>query len=150
MGMFDYVHLTCPHCGKRVETQSKSGPCALADFYEANLPYAVGVDMAGEQIHCEHCHESLTIEVVTKPTFQVVAWGTTKQTWAIPAPTPDHEKSVLKKAVRMLLTRVNAVTAPHRHGQEIPNRRLDDLANRQIDVEKLIAENLINIYDKYE
>ena len=35
-----------------------------------------------------------------------------------------------------LLNKVNAVTAPHRHGQPVSKRRLDDLANAQLEYEE--------------
>ena len=38
-----------------------------------------------------------------------------------------------------LICRVNAVTAYHRHGQAIPAGKLDDLANKQIEIEEALA-----------
>lgn len=42
--------------------------------------------------------------------------------------------------IDMLLARVEEVTAYHRHGQKIPQRALDDLANYQIEVEKAMGK----------
>lgn len=57
-----------------------------------------------------------------------------------------HEKkrltadlAAMKEQLERLLNRVNAVTAFHRHGNSIPKQKLDDLANRQIEVEQVIA-----------
>lgn len=38
--------------------------------------------------------------------------------------------------LELFLAKVNKVTAYHRHGQEIPRRALDDLANAQIEMEQ--------------
>lgn len=48
-----------------------------------------------------------------------------------------------RNLLRRLLNKVNLVTAPHRHGQEIPKNYLDQLANRQIEVEEGLGE----VYD---
>lgn len=44
------------------------------------------------------------------------------------------------RALQHLLNKVNAVTAPHRHGQSVSKRRLDDLANAQLKYEESIRE----------
>lgn len=50
---------------------------------------------------------------------------------------PDRRKPTASdRALRHLLNKVNAVTAPHRHGQPISKRRLDDLANAQLEYEE--------------
>ena len=38
--------------------------------------------------------------------------------------------------IKMFLAHVNAVTAPHIHGNPVPARRLDDLNNKQIEMEE--------------
>ena len=45
-------------------------------------------------------------------------------------------KEKLKNEIQSLLNKVNRVTCPHRHGQKIPRKDLDDLSNRQIDFGK--------------
>lgn len=49
------------------------------------------------------------------------------------------DNSRLREALDKLLNKVNAVTAPHRHGIPVTRNALDNLANRQIEVESLIA-----------
>lgn len=41
--------------------------------------------------------------------------------------------------MRSLLNKVNTVTALHRHGHPVRKIALDDLSNRQIDVERELA-----------
>lgn len=52
-----------------------------------------------------------------------------------------EENKILKRALNMLLNKVNRVTAEHRHGFKVRTKFLDDLSNRQIDVEKMV-ENI--------
>jgi len=49
----------------------------------------------------------------------------------------EAEKKELRDTLRSLINHVNHVTAPHRHHQEIPKRRLDELSNYQIEAEKI-------------
>lgn len=44
-----------------------------------------------------------------------------------------------ERELKHLLNLVNAVTAPHRHGQPVSKRRLDDLANAQVEYEESLA-----------
>ena len=46
-----------------------------------------------------------------------------------------------------LLCKVNKVTAYHRHGQKIPQRALDDLANYQIEFEAALKSK--EAFDAY-
>ncbi len=52
-----------------------------------------------------------------------------------------EENKILKKALRSILNKVNRVTAEHRHGFKVRTKFLDDLSNRQIDVENMV-ENI--------
>jgi hypothetical protein len=61
-------------------------------------------------------------------------WGNLKQRIAVPSSVP---------AVDRLLMKVNKVTAYHRHGNPIPKAALDDLANYQIEVERLAAKDAL-------
>jgi len=45
------------------------------------------------------------------------------------------ELNVYKKALRSLLNKVNRVTSAHRHGLPFRKGSLDELSNRQIEVE---------------
>lgn len=47
--------------------------------------------------------------------------------------------AVAVEALDKLLNKVNAVTAPHRHGNEVRPYRLDELCARQIEVEEMLA-----------
>ncbi len=44
-----------------------------------------------------------------------------------------------ERELKHLLNLVNAVTAPHRHGQSVSKRRLDDLANAQVEYEEAMS-----------
>mgnify|MGYP001618732503 CR=1 FL=1 len=44
----------------------------------------------------------------------------------------------LEAAHRALLNKVNVVTAYHRHGQRVSRKMLDDLSNRQVEVEEAL------------
>lgn len=46
---------------------------------------------------------------------------------------------VLQDALLKLILKVNPVTAYHRHGNKVPNRKLTELANRQIEVEEMVG-----------
>jgi aspartokinase len=47
----------------------------------------------------------------------------------------------LEGAIQSLLNKVNVVTAHHRHSSTVSSEMLDDLSNRQIEVEQLLSEN---------
>ena len=47
MGMFDTIHFNCPNCGKRIEAQSKSGPCSLGMHNNQSVPLEVAIDANG-------------------------------------------------------------------------------------------------------
>lgn len=42
--------------------------------------------------------------------------------------------------IELFLCKVNKVTSPHRHGQKISKRALDDLSNAQIDIEASLTQ----------
>lgn len=44
----------------------------------------------------------------------------------------------MTRELRHLLNKVNAVTAPHRHGNPVSKRKLDDLANAQVEYEQAL------------
>lgn len=44
----------------------------------------------------------------------------------------------MTRELRHLLNKVNAVTAPHRHGNPVSKRKLDDLANAQVEYEQAV------------
>ena len=51
----------------------------------------------------------------------------------------EGDARFVREVTTSLLNKVNAVTAPHRHGQRVSPDRLDALANRQIDVERMLS-----------
>lgn len=69
MGMFDYVNVTCPHCGEVHEEQTKQFDCMLEVI---NLDNPVDAHKAeglkGEYI-CEHCHRIFYLGGKTPPTI---------------------------------------------------------------------------------
>lgn len=55
MGMFDYVNITCPHCDKVTEYQTKAFECILQRI---NLDEEQSLDVASHfegEWHCKHC-----------------------------------------------------------------------------------------------
>ncbi len=71
MGLFDYIHVTCPKCDDQMVTQSKAGPCAMRDFSPDSVPIEIAKDVEGETIHCETCDRSYII-VVDRTTPETV------------------------------------------------------------------------------
>lgn len=57
MGMFDTVHIACPHCGFRTSIQSKAGDCELAEYevYEAPLEILADIIKYDMPILCAEC-----------------------------------------------------------------------------------------------
>lgn len=55
MGMFDSVYVDCPHCGAKVEFQSKEWHCNLDSFSLSDAPVPVLYDIMNEPEHCERC-----------------------------------------------------------------------------------------------
>ena len=55
MGMFDWIVISCPHCGGLVNFQSKGGPCTLETYDEINAPASVAEDLNGKVEKCEYC-----------------------------------------------------------------------------------------------
>ena len=51
-------------------------------------------------------------------------------------PIDENRLIALYNNIEMLLCKVNKVTAYHRHGQKIPEKALDDLANFQVEFEE--------------
>lgn len=45
MGMFDTVHMTCPHCQGKVSLQSKAGACLLKNYGSNSIPTSVAEDL---------------------------------------------------------------------------------------------------------
>lgn len=45
-----------------------------------------------------------------------------------------------KRQMQSLMNKVNRVTAYHRHGNVVSKKSLDELSNRQLDVEKAIKD----------
>ena len=55
MGMFDYVTVTCPHCKKIVEDQTKEDACIMQTFnLDEELPAYIATAFEGKWC-CEHC-----------------------------------------------------------------------------------------------
>ena len=45
MGMFDSVFATCPECHKKLEFQSKAGPCDLKRYNHKSVPAEIAQDL---------------------------------------------------------------------------------------------------------
>lgn len=52
-------------------------------------------------------------------------------------PPPTNEE-ILKRAMRMLINKVNRVTATWRHQEDFVTQDMVDLCNRQIEVEEML------------
>ncbi len=57
-----------------------------------------------------------------------------------------HSNDLLS-LLNSLLCAVNRVTAPHRHGNRIPQSALDDLSNRQLDIERSVENMTVRPID---
>ena len=55
MGMFDRVYVNCLQCGERIELQSKSGDCILAEYTLNDVPADVIGGLAGDEGNCPKC-----------------------------------------------------------------------------------------------
>ena len=66
MGMFDSVYVECPHCGEKVEFQSKAGDCYLATIDQEEVPIEIANDIVGDTIYCERCDGRFTLHILTK------------------------------------------------------------------------------------
>lgn len=62
MGMFDRVWVPCPRCGRKLEFQSKAGPCILKVYHLDNAPNVVLADIIGDSEWCKSC--DLEIEIL--------------------------------------------------------------------------------------
>ena len=62
MGMFDFVTVTCPHCGKQIEEQTKEFNCTMDIInLDEELPSSVAVVFAGEWT-CDHCNNFFMLD----------------------------------------------------------------------------------------
>ena len=62
MGMYDSLNAKCPSCGKDLEFQSKSGPCAMFSFEKDNLPPDVAIGLNGDIVRCQFCNKRILLE----------------------------------------------------------------------------------------
>ena len=77
MGMFDTVHMECPHCHKSTSEQTKIGACRLGE-YLLNEDAITTMGMVDSIICCEECKQPFTVELVNKP-------------WAVPRKLTEAE-----------------------------------------------------------
>jgi len=62
MGMFDYVTITCPHCKKIIEFQTKDFDCLMETInLDKELPIHIASNFLGE-CTCEHCNKKFMTE----------------------------------------------------------------------------------------
>jgi hypothetical protein len=56
MGMFDSVYAPCPHCGKKVEFQSKADICPMCNVYTIeDAPTHILIDVLNLPTYCQSC-----------------------------------------------------------------------------------------------
>ena len=77
--MFDSLYIKCPKCGKELEIQSKSGPCALFSYTKSNLPPEVAVGLNGDIIECEFCKTNFEVKCNIPKRVQVKLVPTKKR-----------------------------------------------------------------------
>jgi hypothetical protein len=64
MGMFDRLHLRCPHCKRMTEFQSKADKCILVDYTIYDAPLTIIADAhCSDELYCEHCHQKFVLRV---------------------------------------------------------------------------------------
>jgi hypothetical protein len=57
MGLFDSVLAPCPHCGNRIEFQSKEGECCMNVYNIDAAPTEVLTDVLNDPAYCRHCEK---------------------------------------------------------------------------------------------
>ena len=72
--MFDSVFGKCPNpqCRKRLEFQSKTGPCALFTFNTNAIPPEIATGINGDIVRCEYCQSNVQLTVYLKPAKAVL------------------------------------------------------------------------------
>lgn len=60
MGMFDSVYARCQSCGTKVEFQSKSGDCTLAEYDRHKVPKSIALALNGSSEKCS-CGKWVTL-----------------------------------------------------------------------------------------
>ena len=62
MGMYDEVHITCPHCGKEHEDQTKAFDCILQRIdLNKPVPTNVATEFNGKKVYCSECSKPFII-----------------------------------------------------------------------------------------
>lgn len=65
MGMFDSVHVRCPHCSAVVKIQTKAGKCLLKNYGQSSVPVEIAVALTEytkeNPEHCTECNEPFKI-----------------------------------------------------------------------------------------
>lgn len=65
MGVYDTVHITCPHCNGRTKIQSKSAYQARLRNYRATaVPVDVAAGALGED-RCDNCAQKFVVKART-------------------------------------------------------------------------------------
>lgn len=65
MGVYDSVWVKCPSCNHRIENQSKSGDCILANYNIEDAPQDV-LEGIETELHCYNCNHHIKIKMITK------------------------------------------------------------------------------------
>lgn len=65
--MFDSLYLKCPKCGKKMEWQSKSGPCAMFCYTPKRLPVDVAQDLKHDIVGCQFCNTKWKFVLLDPP-----------------------------------------------------------------------------------
>ena len=66
--------ITCPHCKKEVELQSKAGECLLAHYKSKKVPIVIASDLHGDLTDynstCDHCGERFVLIAPVQKTIK--------------------------------------------------------------------------------
>lgn len=70
MGMFDTIYVDCPHCGVKLDLQTKDGPCMLKTVELSDPDASISILNGVVGIHtCYECDKRFHIKASNRPTF---------------------------------------------------------------------------------
>jgi len=92
--MFDSLFIKCPKCGKEMEWQSKSGPCAMFCYTPSKLPVAVAQDLKDNIVGCQFCLTKFKFILLDPPyaKFKLVKTNKSRDHWG--NYNPKHPDSI--------------------------------------------------------
>jgi len=61
MGSYDKIRVTCPHCLRGTEVQSKGGECMFKDYDQSSVPLDVASYLHESYEVCDKCHKPFIV-----------------------------------------------------------------------------------------